>query len=108
MIEIIFKAKEYKITVTGHADSAEKGHDLVCAAVSTLFYTMGEALFQSAELLEEAPVFKDSEDEEEKVISCKPKKDAEGTIARSFWTILIGMEAIAASNPKNVKFIVRG
>ena len=29
-----------KITVTGHAGSAPHGHDLVCAGVSTLVYTL--------------------------------------------------------------------
>ena len=34
-----YKNKEYIIDISGHAGYAEKGKDIVCAGVSTLFYT---------------------------------------------------------------------
>lgn len=42
MIEVNIKdnANETEVVITGHAMYAEKGNDIVCAAVSTIFYTM--------------------------------------------------------------------
>ena len=40
MIEIVYHPREYLVTVSGHAGSAEEGKDLVCAAVSALTETL--------------------------------------------------------------------
>ena len=43
MINITFKPNTYELEITGHAGHDVKGKDIVCAAVSTLFYTLGQA-----------------------------------------------------------------
>ena len=43
MINIVYHRDKNRVAVDGHAHSGEVGHDLVCAAVSTLAYTL--ALF---------------------------------------------------------------
>ncbi len=105
MINITFNPKTMELEVKGHAGAGKKGKDIVCSAISTLFYTLGEALYESAEMLEEAPIFKDEEGDG--YLSCTPKAECAGTIARTYWTVLVGMEMIAGQYPKNVTFTVK-
>lgn len=104
MIQITFKPKTLELSVNGHAGYGKKGKDIVCSAISTLFYTLGEALYESGEMLEEAPIFKDEEGDG--YLACTPKAEYAGSIARTYWTILVGMQMMAGQYPKNVKFIV--
>ena len=106
MIEVRFNPITLELSVNGHAGHGEKGKDIVCSAVSTLFYTLGKALLQSSSMLYEEPFIK--EEDGEGYIVCHPKEEYEGNIARTYWTILIGMQMIADHYPKNVKFIVEG
>ena len=106
MINITFYANSRKLVVEGHANHGEKGEDIVCAAISTLFYTLGECLVQSEKMLKSSPTFKDKEGKG--VICCTPKKEYEGNIARTYLTILTGMELVANNYPDNVKFAVEG
>lgn len=40
MIDVVYEPRLHRVTVKGHAGAAEKGKDLVCAAVSALTYTL--------------------------------------------------------------------
>lgn len=104
MIKITFKPKTWELELKGHAGFGKKGQDIVCSAVSTLFYTLGEALYDSASMLWEAPIFKDEDGEG--YLCCQPIREYEGNIARTYWTILVGMQMIANQYPKNVRFKV--
>ena len=104
MIHITFKPKTMELEINGHAGHGKKGKDIVCSAISTLFYTLGENLWQSAEMLHEEPLIK--EEEGDGYIVCHPKKEYEGNIALIYRTVLIGMEMVAEQYPKNVKFQV--
>lgn len=106
MIKITFNPEEYSLQIKGHANHGKKGEDIVCAAVSTLFYTLGEALYDSRDMLEEKYTFKD--DKGKGFISCRPKPEYEGNIARTYWTILVGFELIAKNYDKNVKLTIVG
>lgn len=106
MINITFKPKTMELEVKGHAGHGKKGKDIVCSAISTLFYTLGEALYQSAEMLEEAPIFKDEEGDG--YLCCTPKEEYEGNIARTYWTILVGMQLLADQYQKNITFTIEG
>ena len=46
MTSIVYDVKGYTVTVEGHANSGEYGHDLVCAAVSALTHTLRANLEQ--------------------------------------------------------------
>jgi len=98
MIEITFRPDTFCLDITGHAGYGKPGEDIVCAAVSTLFYTLGEALYQSCEMLDGDFIFSDENGNGQ--ISCKPKQEYEGNIARTFWTILTGFELLE-KNYKN-------
>jgi uncharacterized protein YsxB (DUF464 family) len=106
MINITFKPETLELEIKGHAGHGKKGEDIVCAAISTLFYTLGEALNQSSNMLENEPVFKDEDGEG--ILSCSPKKEYGGNIACIYRTILIGLELVATNYPENVTFKVEG
>ena len=105
MINITFKPKTFELAVNGHAGYGKKGKDIVCSAISTLFYTLGEALYESVYMLEDAPIFKDEEGEG--YLACTPKEEHKNTITRTYWTVLVGMHMMAEQYPKNVKFTVK-
>lgn len=105
MVKILFYPDKYKLEIKGHADHGKKGEDIVCAAVSTLFYTLGEALWESREMLLEPPTIKD--DNGYGYIICKPKPEYEGNIARTYWTILVGFDLVAKNYKKNAKIEVK-
>ncbi len=44
MVRIAYNASKKEMSFSGHAGSAEKGKDLICCAVSTLFYTLKRSL----------------------------------------------------------------
>lgn len=106
MINITFYPKTLELKIEGHAHHGKKGEDIVCAAISTLFYTLVEALCQSEDMLD-SPLFYDDADGQGH-IKCSPKEEYIGNITRTYWTILVGMELVANNYPKNVTFKVRG
>ena len=107
MITVEFNPNKYRLKVSGHACSAEEGHDLVCASVSILFYTLAMAIDASEGICRKDSIKK-------KVlkgassIECKPLADYEAVIQRTFWSILFGFEALAKDYPEYVCFKVVG
>ena len=106
MINITFNPNTFTLDITGHAEHGKKGEDIVCSAISTLFYTLGEALYESREMLAEDIVFSDEDGNGH--LSCKPKAEYEGNIARTYWTILVGFDLVAKNYKKNVNLLVVG
>lgn len=104
MIRVEFKPKTMELKIDGHAGYGKKGKDIVCSAVSTLFFTLGENLLQSLEMIDGTPIIKD--DEGCGLICCSPKPEYAGNIALIYRTVLVGMEMIAEQYPKNVRFKV--
>lgn len=104
MINITFKPETLELKLYGHANYEESGKDIVCSAVSTLFYTLGNALFQSENMLIKPPTF----NEEKGYLCCTPKEEYKGNITRTYWTILVGLEMVAENYPQNVTFKVEG
>lgn len=106
MINITFKPNTLELEIKGHSEHNEKGEDIVCAAISTLFYTLGQALYDSKEMLKEEPIFKDEEGNG--IICCTPKEEYQGNISLIYMTILTGMQLVAENYKENVSFEVRG
>ena len=106
MINITFNPQSLELKVDGHAQHGKKGEDIVCAAISTLFYTLVEALHQSEDIMTSPIVFEDNDGKG--YIKCFPKEKYIGNVARTYWTILVGMELVANNYPNNVTFKVRG
>jgi uncharacterized protein YsxB (DUF464 family) len=106
MINIEFNPKALQLDIKGHAGQEEKGKDIVCSAISILFYTLAQNLHESVEMLKEVPTIKNNDGEG--YICCKPKEEYEGNIALMYKTILTGMQLVATEYPEFVTFKVGG
>lgn len=106
MVKIEFSNKKMEVKITGHANYEEKGKDIVCAAVSALFYTLAESVERSREMLKTEP--KIELDDGNGKVSCRPKKAYETNVSLVYWTVLNGFEILATEYPENVEFIVKG
>ena len=106
MIEIKFEPNTFTLDVTGHAEHGEKGEDIVCSAISALFYTLAESLCRVEHMIQDDIVFSDEDGNGH--ISCKPKEEYEANVSLMYWTILNGMELIAETYEKNVSLNVVG
>lgn len=106
MINVEFNPKTFTLDVTGHAGHGKKGEDIVCSAISTLFYTLGEALYESRHMMAEDIVFSDEDGNGH--LSCKPKAEYEANVSLIYWTILTGFDLVAKNYKKNVKLQVVG
>lgn len=106
MINITFRPEKLELEVTGHAGWANKGEDIVCAAVSALFYTLAEVLGESKDMLNDVPHVK--MEDGNGIISCSPKEEYEVNIALTYRTILIGLQMVAEDYSKYINFMVEG
>ncbi len=107
MIKVTFDAETMELTMEGHAGAAERGKDIVCSAVSTLFYTLAYALAENGAAFDQPPEVEIRDGYGR--IRCVPKDEYVGTIQLIYWTILIGLEKVAENNSKFVSFTsVRG
>ena len=106
MVDITFNPNTYTLDVTGHAEHGKKGEDIVCAAISALFYTLAESLCNSKAMLTEDVVFSDEDGQGH--LSCKPKAEYEANVSLIYWTILNGFNVVAQNYKKNVNFKVVG
>jgi uncharacterized protein YsxB (DUF464 family) len=106
MIKITFRPKHYDIKITGHAKHGKVGEDIVCSAVSILFYTLAESVTESRNMLKAEPIIEN--DDGNGHIQCVPKEEYEGNIARTYWTILNGFNLLATNYKKNVKLVIKG
>lgn len=102
MINIKFNPKTLELKIDGHANQDEKGKDIVCSAISALFYTLGQTLYDSAFMLEEKPTIKHKDGAG--YICCSPKVEYEGNIACMYRTILIGLQMVAKEYSDFVKW----
>ena len=106
MINIEFNPSTYAIDVTGHAEYGKKGEDIVCAAISTLFYTLGESLYKSRQMIEGDFTFENEDGNGH--IECKPKAEYEANVSLIYWTILNGFELVAENYKENVTLHIVG
>ena len=106
MINITFNPKSYALDITGHAEHGKKGEDIVCSAISTLFYTLAESLYESKHMFKEDIDF--SNEDGNGHIVCIPKEEYAPNVSLIYWTILNGFQLIAENYKKNVKLIVVG
>ena len=106
MINIEFNPNTFTLDVSGHAEHGKKGEDIVCAAISTLFYTLAETLYSAKHMMSEDIAFSDEDGNGH--ISCKPKAEYEANISLIYWTILKGFEMVSKEYEKNVTLTVSG
>lgn len=101
MVEITFNARTYEVTAKGHAMADEEGKDIVCAAVSTLMYTLADSLSQCQLMIEEG-TFESRVKKGDMMVKCTPKEDFIANIETIYWVILNGCNALVESYPEYV------
>ena len=106
MINITFDSKKLELNIEGHAGAEEKGKDIVCAAVSALFYTLVRALNDSRNMLKKKPAFKDNEGKG--FLRCMPRRKYERNIQLMYWTVLEGLQLVSENYKDFVNFVIVG
>ena len=102
MINIKFNPSEYELSISGHANQSKKGKDIVCAAVSILYFTLVESLNNFDEKAYEGKIeysFSDGNG----AVKVKPKKEYEQTITLVYYTVLNGLSLLAEEYPQFIK-----
>ena len=101
MISIDVKRRNRRVVVSvkGHAASAPKGEDLVCAAVSTLILTLREALVRA-----KAQGFECSLEDGNAIIKFKQDKYTKPYMH----TVMCGFDFLASAYPQYIKLKVDG
>ena len=88
---------DFSITIDGHSGYAERGHDIVCAAVSALWFALKAAVMQRGN------VFCDEKDGHA-ALSCIPREECEHDVRVIFDTVTSAMKALAESYSEYVSF----
>ena len=106
MIQAIYYRNYNRLTVTGHANSAEPGHDLVCASASMLAYTLAANVANMADAGQvRQPIIENNEGNAE--ISCNPKHNLKNTVTLVFDSICVGFELLAHDYPEYISYEIR-
>ena len=104
MIKVKFDYDTLVLSVTGHAQTAEKGQDLVCAAASILVLTLAKNL----ELLlpEYGTVSTEIEDGAALIAACIPDEEERDAVRTVFQTIVTGFLLLQEKAPEAVDVTV--
>lgn len=106
MIQVVYYRNYNRLTVTGHAGSAEPGHDLVCASASILAYTLAANVANMADNGQvRQPVIRNNEGDTE--ISCSPRHNLKASVTLVFDSVCVGFELLAHDYPDFVKYEIR-
>lgn len=107
MVEVTYHRIHNRLTVTGHANSAAKGEDLVCAAASILTLTLAENVknMDSARIVRNP--FINIEDGSAE-ISCNASGGYKNVVMQTFQSVVVGFEILADKFPENISFEILG
>lgn len=109
MIDIRFSPDRNELKIRGHAEYAEKGKDIVCAAVSFAFHNLcGMLLEYPEEAYTTKPIMKKGGKGGVTSVRCRPSASYAETINHDFYYCLVGLEQIASNYPDYVKLTVTG
>lgn len=94
--------KSIHMKVKGHANTAPKGEDLVCASATMLVYTVAQAMtfYHEQGYLEEKPHIKIREGKAS--ITVIPKDDYYAEALHTFWVAQSGAHVLAKNYPEHV------
>ena len=98
MIRARYGRRSLTLELRGHAMSAPKGEDTVCAAASILAFTAAEALRNESERFYPRVVTRPGEMR----IACEPQSGSRKACRRLMDTIWIGFELLARDCPAYV------
>ena len=107
MIKVIYHRDLNRVSVVGHAMSAEEGQDLVCASVSILVYTLAsfvQNMKNAGQVYNPTAELKDGD----ALISCSPPNKFKRSVTLVFDSLCAGFEILARDYPDNVSYEIRG
>ena len=86
--------------VKGHANTAPKGEDLICASASMLVYTVAQAVtfMHNQGFLEEKPKIKIREGKAS--VSAVPKEEYYAEVLHTFWVAQCGAHVLSKNDPE--------
>ena len=94
------------LAAAGHAGAAARGMDPVCAAVTALFYTLAQCLWEQRQLLEEVPRIRIEDGAAE--ITARPAGEGRAAMEHSFWVVYTGLKLLAHNYPEHIKIQEKG
>ena len=106
MIQVVYHRKYNRLTVIGHAGSAEPGRDLVCASASILAYSLAANVANMADngqVREQVTNMREGNTE----ISCKPRHNLKATVTLVFDTVCAGFSLLAYQYPEYISYEIR-
>lgn len=107
MIKITYYPKFHQLTIEGHADSAPKGEDLICAGVSALWHTLAANAMgwkDQGHLMD----LRVKEIEGYCQLSYCPKSRYANILGTITGSITVGLELLARNYPENIRFTRMG
>ena len=107
MIKVTYHREYGRVTIEGHANSGDPGHDLVCAGVSALAYTLAANVgnLEASGMVRRPTVVLETGKAE---IEAKPKPSHKATAALIFQSVCVGFEVLADSYPEYVSYEILG
>lgn len=107
MIKVTYHRDLNRVSIEGHAQSGEVGHDLVCASVSILAYTLA-SFVENMERSEQVRYPSIILNEGDALIACEPPSRYKGPVTLVFDSICAGFELLAHDYPDNISYEIRG
>ena len=107
MVKITYHRDLSRVTVEGHANSGEVGHDLVCASVSILVQTLAaftENMQEAGQTRYPLIQIKDGDS----VIDPRPLNRHKDAVKLVFDSICGGFQLLSQGHPEHVSFEIRG
>ena len=107
MIQIVYHRLYHRVTVEGHAESAEFGHDLICASCSSLARTLAENVMD----LEQSGAVRDVTVDlmsGKAEIACNPVTKFRSIVTMIYDSICTGFAILARDYPEFVTLVIQG
>ena len=104
MTKIRYDEENFCLTMRGHAGAAPAGRDLVCAALSTLMFTLESAVMERRELLFPAVCRRPGEMR----VQCRPRPGQEKACREIYRTVFAGCELLGREYPAYVQAVKTG
>ena len=106
MIQVTYYRRYNRVTITGHAGSGPEGHDLVCAATSSLVLTLAAnvSYMEAQEAVRNVIINLDEGNAE---VQCTAYRRYKDSVEQIFRSICVGFELLATKYPKNISYEVR-
>ena len=103
MIKAVYYREKHRLTLVGHAESGEAGHDLVCASASILAYTLAafvSGMADSGQLRARCVKLTPGDAR----IGCRVDSAHDAAVTLAFDSICAGFGLLARDYPDFVKF----